>query len=110
MKAAWQISSGQIPIPRETNSQYHRGTNPSPSFEHDPSFEINSFSDIRGAGYQFGAQIVEKFLHVNKMVHILRAHQLCNEGFQVFSPFLLYLVSFFAASSSILLLLVSPLS
>lgn len=37
----------------------------------------------RGAGYQFGAQIVEKFLHVNKMRHILRAHQLCNEGYQV---------------------------
>src|SRR5277367_7168186 len=40
----------------------------------------------RGAGYQFGAQIVEKFLHVNKMKHILRAHQLCNEGYQVLSP------------------------
>ena len=37
----------------------------------------------RGAGYQFGAQIVEKFLHVNNMRHILRAHQLCNEGYQV---------------------------
>jgi diadenosine tetraphosphatase ApaH/serine/threonine PP2A family protein phosphatase len=42
-----------------------------------------SSSDISGAGYQFGAQIVEKFLHVNKMRHILRAHQLCNEGYQV---------------------------
>lgn len=39
--------------------------------------------NCRGAGYQFGAQIVEKFLHVNKMRHILRAHQLCNEGYQV---------------------------
>ena len=41
------------------------------------------FLSVRGAGYQFGAQIVEKFLHVNKMRHILRAHQLCNEGYQV---------------------------
>jgi serine/threonine-protein phosphatase PPG1 len=40
--------------------------------------------NCRGAGYQFGAQIVEKFLHVNKMRHILRAHQLCNEGYQVY--------------------------
>jgi serine/threonine-protein phosphatase PPG1 len=40
-------------------------------------------SKCRGAGYQFGAQIVEKFLHVNNMRHILRAHQLCNEGYQV---------------------------
>jgi len=41
------------------------------------------FLSVRGAGYQFGAQIVEKFLHVNNMRHILRAHQLCNEGYQV---------------------------
>jgi diadenosine tetraphosphatase ApaH/serine/threonine PP2A family protein phosphatase len=43
-------------------------------------------TDTSGAGYQFGAQIVEKFLHVNDMVHILRAHQLCNEGYQVRAP------------------------
>lgn len=27
--------------------------------------------------------VVEKFLHENRMDHILRAHQLCMEGFQV---------------------------
>ncbi|KAF9435386.1 putative serine/threonine protein phosphatase [Entomortierella beljakovae] len=37
----------------------------------------------RGAGYTFGSLVVEKFLHENKMEHILRAHQLCMEGFQV---------------------------
>jgi len=50
----------------------------------DPDPERDEFTiSQRGAGYQFGAQIVEKFLHVNKMRHILRAHQLCNEGYQV---------------------------
>ncbi|KAJ2451003.1 putative serine/threonine protein phosphatase [Coemansia sp. RSA 2336] len=37
----------------------------------------------RGAGYTFGSQVVEKFLHANRLSHILRAHQLCMEGFQV---------------------------
>jgi serine/threonine-protein phosphatase PPG1 len=37
----------------------------------------------RGAGYTFGAQVVKKFLEVNDMNHILRAHQLCMEGFSV---------------------------
>ncbi|KAG0314679.1 putative serine/threonine protein phosphatase [Linnemannia gamsii] len=37
----------------------------------------------RGAGYTFGSMVVEKFLHENRMDHILRAHQLCMEGFQV---------------------------
>lgn len=37
----------------------------------------------RGAGYTFGAQVVNKFLDSNNMVHILRAHQLCMEGFSV---------------------------
>ena len=37
----------------------------------------------RGAGYTFGSAVVKKFLQVNSMVHILRAHQLCMEGFSV---------------------------
>ncbi|RUP47569.1 Metallo-dependent phosphatase [Jimgerdemannia flammicorona] len=37
----------------------------------------------RGAGYTFGSQVVKKFLEVNGMQHILRAHQLCMEGYQV---------------------------
>ncbi|KAG7287311.1 hypothetical protein NEMBOFW57_006820 [Staphylotrichum longicolle] len=37
----------------------------------------------RGAGYTFGAQVVKKFLAVNNMNHILRAHQLCQEGTSV---------------------------
>ena len=35
----------------------------------------------RGAGYTFGSGVVYKFLESNRMSHILRAHQLCMEGF-----------------------------
>lgn len=65
--------SGRIQILRGMSLRYHSGT----------SSSLIQGAYISGAGYQFGAQIVEKFLHVNKMVHILRAHQLCNEGYQV---------------------------
>ena len=36
-----------------------------------------------GAGYTFGSGVVRKFLGINNMSHILRAHQLCMEGFSV---------------------------
>jgi serine/threonine-protein phosphatase PPG1 len=50
----------------------------------DPDSERDEFSlSPRGAGYTFGAQVVKKFLAVNNMSHILRAHQLCQEGYQV---------------------------
>lgn len=50
----------------------------------DPDPERDEFSlSPRGAGYTFGAQVVKKFLAVNGMNHILRAHQLCQEGYQV---------------------------
>jgi len=34
-----------------------------------------------GAGYTFGSGVVHKFLETNGMTHILRAHQLCMEGY-----------------------------
>ncbi|QSL64265.1 hypothetical protein MERGE_000421 [Pneumocystis wakefieldiae] len=34
-------------------------------------------------GYTFGIDIVQKFLEINNIEHILRAHQLCHEGYQV---------------------------
>ncbi|CEH15525.1 metallo-dependent phosphatase [Ceraceosorus bombacis] len=37
----------------------------------------------RGAGYTFGSAVVKHFLERNNMHHILRAHQLCMEGFSV---------------------------
>lgn len=50
----------------------------------DPDPDKDEFSlSPRGAGYTFGAQVVKKFLEVNSMNHILRAHQLCQEGYQV---------------------------
>ena len=36
---------------------------------------------ISGAGYTFGSGVVYKFLETNQMSHILRAHQLCMEGY-----------------------------
>ncbi|KAH3666548.1 hypothetical protein WICMUC_005617 [Wickerhamomyces mucosus] len=51
----------------------------------DPDDENGSFSlSPRGAGYTFGIDVVRKFLKMNSMDKILRAHQLCNEGYQVY--------------------------
>ena len=36
-----------------------------------------------GAGYTFGSGVVHKFLETNNMSHILRAHQLCMEGYSL---------------------------
>lgn len=44
--------------------------------------KLNSIN-CRGAGYTFGSGVVRKFLETNNMKHILRAHQLCMEGFSV---------------------------
>jgi serine/threonine-protein phosphatase PPG1 len=38
-------------------------------------------STTSGAGYTFGSGVVHKFLETNNMLHILRAHQLCMEGY-----------------------------
>jgi serine/threonine-protein phosphatase PPG1 len=48
----------------------------------DPTTEGFRVSE-RGAGYTFGELVVDKFLHVNNMDTITRAHQLCMEGFNV---------------------------
>jgi len=48
----------------------------------DPDKEDFAISP-RGAGYTFGSGVVRKFLETNSMAHILRAHQLCMEGFSV---------------------------
>lgn len=37
----------------------------------------------RGAGYTFGEDIVKVFLQRNHCTHMLRAHQLCQEGYDV---------------------------
>lgn len=48
----------------------------------DPDKEEFAISP-RGAGYTFGASVVKHFLECNHMSHILRAHQLCMEGYNV---------------------------
>ncbi|KAI1795509.1 Metallo-dependent phosphatase-like protein [Ganoderma leucocontextum] len=48
----------------------------------DPDPEKEDFAiSPRGAGYTFGSGVVYKFLETNQMSHILRAHQLCMEGY-----------------------------
>ncbi|KAI8910182.1 Metallo-dependent phosphatase-like protein [Gorgonomyces haynaldii] len=37
----------------------------------------------RGAGYIFGQEATRKFLEMNSLGHICRAHQLCMEGYQI---------------------------
>ena len=44
-------------------------------------FAVSVLRFPRGAGYTFGSGVVYKFLDQNNMSHILRAHQLCMEGY-----------------------------
>lgn len=44
-----------------------------------PEFSISP----RGAGYTFGSTIVDIFLERNSFSHILRAHQLCQKGYEI---------------------------
>ncbi|KAL2711123.1 Serine/threonine-protein phosphatase [Kluyveromyces marxianus] len=54
----------------------------------DPEDDRNEFTSSqfkvspRGAGYTFGRAIVDKFFSINGVTKMLRAHQLCNEGYQ----------------------------
>mmetsp|Transcript_31669 Transcript_31669/g.54796 ORF Transcript_31669/g.54796 Transcript_31669/m.54796 type:complete len:217 (+) Transcript_31669:310-960(+) len=43
-----------------------------------PGFAVSA----RGAGFLFGGDVVERFLHLNGIEHIMRAHQLCDAGYQ----------------------------
>ncbi|QEL61981.1 hypothetical protein SBP28_003994 [Candidozyma auris] len=48
----------------------------------DPDPEIADFKlSPRGAGYLFGYDVMRKFNHDNDLQQLVRAHQLCNEGF-----------------------------
>lgn len=46
--------------------------------------EINGWGlSPRGAGFQFGADVVAKFLYDNNLSMIARAHQLVMEGYKI---------------------------
>lgn len=48
----------------------------------DPDPEILDFKlSPRGAGYLFGYDVMRKFCHDNNLDQLVRAHQLCNEGY-----------------------------
>jgi len=49
----------------------------------DPSVECEGFqTSARGAGYLFGGDVVSQFLWTNSIECIVRAHQLCTDGYQ----------------------------
>ncbi|KAH3900736.1 putative serine/threonine-protein kinase PPG1 SCDLUD_003741 [Saccharomycodes ludwigii] len=64
--------------PEEENNTISTNTNN--TVNQDEHFQVSP----RGAGYTFGKSIVEKFCHLNNMSRIYRAHQLCNEGYQIY--------------------------
>ena len=79
MKVQWQTWYGLTPTQKRKTSQYHPGgfirfTHPLEAF-----LQLKQRSS--GAGYTFGSGVVYKFLDENNMHHILRAHQLCMEGY-----------------------------
>lgn len=50
----------------------------------DPDNDVEGFKiSERGAGYVFGEIVVDKFLYVNSLETIVRAHQLCHEGYNI---------------------------
>ena len=48
----------------------------------DPAAEGFAVS-VRGAGFTFGEDILDRFLHSNKLGSVVRAHQLCSEGYHI---------------------------
>ncbi|CAR21311.1 Serine/threonine-protein phosphatase [Lachancea thermotolerans] len=66
--------------PEETGGQDARDGRTTGLESSSPHFQVSP----RGAGYTFGRSVVEKFLQLNGMSKIYRAHQLCNEGYQVY--------------------------
>jgi serine/threonine-protein phosphatase PPG1 len=48
----------------------------------DPDVDTEGFKiSSRGAGYLFGKDVVDRFLHANDCTKVYRAHQLCMEGY-----------------------------
>lgn len=49
----------------------------------DPGDKNGFRKSTRGVGYIFGADVSKKFAHLNNLVNITRAHQVANNGYQV---------------------------
>ena len=50
----------------------------------DPDKNTEGFKiSERGAGYLFGEIVIDRFLYLNKLETIVRAHQLCKEGYDI---------------------------
>ena len=49
----------------------------------DPTDRSGFYVSQRNAGYLFGEDVCRRFLQYNGMSHVLRAHQLCMEGYKV---------------------------
>ena len=77
-RVQWPTWSGQIQTQRKKILQYHLGNS---HLIHLRPFLSNILTLLSGAGYTFGSGVVHKFLETNNMSHILRAHQLCMEGY-----------------------------
>jgi serine/threonine-protein phosphatase PPG1 len=56
-------------------------TSVKPFYHPELSSSLIGMNGHSGAGYTFGSGVVHKFLETNGMTHILRAHQLCMEGY-----------------------------
>lgn len=50
----------------------------------DPDYNVEGFKvSERGAGYVFGELVVDRFQYINNLETIVRAHQLCYDGFNI---------------------------
>ena len=50
----------------------------------DPDQGTDGFAvSVRGAGFTFGQDILMRFLHSNKLGSLVRAHQLCADGYHI---------------------------
>ncbi|CAD5230139.1 unnamed protein product [Bursaphelenchus okinawaensis] len=64
----------------------------------DPQHDVNFWrTSLRGSGFCFGDKVVDEILATNNLELILRAHQICMDGFWVFND--RKLVTIFSAPS-----------
>jgi len=87
--ARWPTSCGRTLSRTARTLRCRSGTSPAPSGRSPASRALTMAvaalvpTRVRGAGFSFGRRVVERFCQVNSVTHILRAHQLCQEGYQV---------------------------